>query len=316
MSPYDGYNNEDLYENTFTSMRINTVKQGVNRLLDTLNKQMAFDENHEPHHWDPQDLGITVFQTFVNAQELNSSIWNFDEAVGNHFEKAKVVQLMPAKLPLSHNGWQFFMSGAGAITNPHIDPPLTRNVFWQVIGSKLWGTWSATEQNLAKFERTNPMERTWEWAVKELSEDGRRFFIMEPGTWSELKHSAIHACISLTPSVHAAQDFFHVDDVDSIVDVWKKTEEARKSKSKNPVPAKNHPEPIDKWLPHILYGDQNLDETVQKAIDLYKNACQMVEEGKSDEVTSLSELCDMLPLVRMWIKRYAQDLQSSLHVMA
>ena len=310
MSPYDGYNDKDLYDNTFRSMRIDTIKQGVNRLLNTLDKQMEFDENHEPHRWDPQDLGITIFQTYVGAEELNSSIWSFDEAVGNHFEEAKVVQLIPGKLPTSHNGWQFFMSGAGAITNPHIDPPLARNVFWQVIGSKLWGTWSATEDNLAKFEKKDPMERTWEWAVEELSEDGRRFFIMEPGTWSELKHSAIHACISLTPSVHAAQDFFNVDDVDSIVEVWKKTEKARKSKTKDPVPAKNHPVPIDEWLSPKLKGNQNLEETVQKAMDLYKEACHMVEEEQSDEVTRLSELCDLLPLVRIWIERYSEKLQA------
>ena len=240
-----------------------------------------------------------IFQTYVSAQELNSSIWSFNEAVGNHFEVAKVIQLIPDKPPSSHNGWQFFMSGASAITNPHINPPLACNVFWQVIGSKLWGTWSATEENLATFEKKDPMEQTWEWAVEELSEDSQRFFITEPGTWSELKHSAIHACISLTPSVHAAQDFFNVNDVDSIVDVWKKTEKAWKSKIKNPVLANNHPKPIDKWLPYKLKGNQNLDETVQKAMDLYKEACHMVEDGKSDEVTRLSELCDLLPLV--WI---------------
>ena len=310
MSPYDEYEEEELYDNTFRSMQIDTIKEGVSRLLDTLTTQMGFDQDHRHNAWEPQGLGITIFQTYVNAQELNSSIWNFNEAVGRQVDQTKVVQLMPATLPHSHNGWQFFMSGPSAITNPHIDPPLTRNIFWQVIGTKLWGTWSPTKENLAKFEKTLPMEQTWEWAVRELSKDGRRFFIMEPGTSSELRHSAIHACISLTPSVHAAQDFFHVDDLGSIDDIWKTTEQARKSKTKNPVPAKKLPEPVENWIPETLRGEQNMHGTVQQAIDLYKTACQMVEEGKSDEVTSLSELCDQLPLVRIWIEKYGLNLQA------
>ena len=205
------------------------------------------------------------------------------------------------------------MSGPGDITNPHIDPPLTRSVFWQVIGYKIWGIWPATTENLAAFEQAVDGERTWEWAISELSESGRKLFIMEPGTWWELKQSEIHACISLSPSAHAAQEFFHVDDAEEILRVWKDTEEARKNTTTvTSFPAARVPKPLADWLPKKFDGpEEELEPMVKNAMDLYKYGLEMVMEGKSDQVTGISEVCDMLPLVRLWIEKHAlsKDLQ-------
>ena len=247
-------------------------------------------------------MGLTVLQSFINAPELKTGIWNFNNSVLLHFHESKVVPLWPAP----HSGWQFFMSGPGDITNPHIDPALTRTVFWQVIGYKLWGVWPATKENLAVFEKTQPLDRTWKWAVENLSEDGRSFFIMEPGTWNELEHSAIHACVSLSPSTHASQEFFCVDDAEATLKLWKDTEEAReKSATVTKIEGDDLPQPILDWLPTVFTNQQDLDPMVQNAIDLYQYAWNMVMAGKSDQVTSISEVAFLLPLVRIWIGKHA-----------
>jgi hypothetical protein len=288
-------------------MRISHIQDGVNNLLDSLEEQMARDQNQQTHSWDPRNLGFTVFQTYVNAPELKTSFWNITQSVEQHFTKAKIVRLLPARFPASHSGWQFFMSGAGDTTHPHIDPPLTRSVFWQLVGRKLWGVWPPTKNNLAAFEEIAPTERTWKWAMENLSKEGRRFFIMEPGTWAELKICEIHACVSLTPSVHAAQELFYVEDADAILNVWKATEKAReKSTDSTKFEVGRLPEPLTEWLP-AASTSQEAGLEVQQALDLYNYAFEMVMAGKSDGVTAISELCDMLPLVRVWIEKYYQQ---------
>ena len=198
------------------------------------------------------------------------------------------------------------MSGAGNVTHPHIDPPLTWNIFWQVVGYKLWCIWPATSDNLAVFEESVAGERTWEWGIKKLSESGQKIFIMEPGTWWELKQSEIHACVLLTPSVHAVQEFFNVDNTEEILRVWKYTKTHRQATTMTIPPAANCPQPLDDWQPKKFNNlEEELDPMVKKAMDLYSYAQEMVMEGKSSQVTAISEVHDLLPLVHLWIKSHA-----------
>ena len=46
------------------------------------------------------------------------------------------------------------MSRVGNVTNPHINPPLPQNVFWQVVGYKIWHIWPEMSDNLAAFEQS------------------------------------------------------------------------------------------------------------------------------------------------------------------
>ena len=133
------------------------------------------------------DLGITILQTFINAPELKTSFWHASQSVEVHYLEKRIIYRLPEGLPHSHSSWQFFMSGAGNTTHPHIDPPLACSLFWQVIGSKLWCTWPATTDNLAKFKQTATVKWTWQWTMDNLSESGWKLFIMEPGTWWVLK---------------------------------------------------------------------------------------------------------------------------------
>ena len=282
--------------------------EGVGALLSSLEEQMGLDRRREPRSWVPRSLGITVFQTYVEALELKSGIWSVSESVERHFLKSKIALLRPAT---SHSGWQFFMSGAGDITNPHIDPPLTRSIFWQLVGCKLWCIWPATTENLTVFEQSVAGERTWEWGMDNLSESGRKLLIMTPGTWWEVKQSEIHACISLTPSVHAAQEFFYVDDAEEILRVWKATSESRQDDTE--IPISEAPAPVSDWLPDIFdKPEAEMDPMVKKAIDLYSYAREMVISGKSDQVTAVSEVFHMLPLVRVWIEKHALTLTTEM----
>ena len=305
-STYEEYKDEELLKAAFESVKVDTVQEGVQHLLNSLEEQMRFDQNKEARCWSPRNMGITILQTFVDAQEVKSSIWNITQSVERHFVNSKIVRLLPARFPRTHSGWQFFMSGAGDITNPHIDPSLTRSVFWQVIGSKLWGIWPATKENLAVFEKSAAKERTWSWAMANLSERNRKLFIMEPGTWWEVKHSSIHACISLSPSAHAAQEFFFAGDAEVTLDLWKTTQEAReKDTAPIKIDATHLPKPLSEWLPTIFAEQDKMDKMVENAMGLYNYGLEMVITGKSDQVTLVSEVCDMLPLVRHWIEAEA-----------
>ena len=286
-------------------MKISTIQEGVEHLLISLEKQMELDQNQESCNWDPRNLGFTILQTWVDAPELKLSIWNLSQSVERRFLKSKIVPLSPARSPPSHSRWQFFMSGAGDITSPHIDPPLTRTVFWQVVGHKIWGIWPATKENLDVFEQSVAKDRTWKWAVNNLSESDRKIFIMQPGTAWDLKQSEIHACISLSPSVHAVQEFFYVEDAKEILDTWMATKEAWENGTAMEIHEPHGLKPLDEWLPEVLANQENLDASVQNAKDLYKYALEMVTTGKSDEVTDVSEVCDRLPLVRIWIETHA-----------
>ena len=302
-----------LLTSAWNSLTVEILQDGVKFLLSSLEEQMSMDLKKEMRPWEPRSLGFTVFQRYVDVPEVKSGIWSVGEAVERHFVKSKIVSLVPRRFPPSHSGWQFFMSGAGDTTNAHIDPPLTRSVFWQVIGYKLWCIWPATTENLAAFEERGDKERTWEWAIGALSASGRKLFIMEPGTWWELKQSEIHACISLTPLVHAAQEFFYVDDTEEILRVWKDTKEARqKSTTVTTFPSDEYPDPLADWLPSKFdVPEEELEPMVKNAMDLYRDGLEMVMEGKSDNVTGISEVCAMLPLVRLWIEKHAlsQDLE-------
>ena len=48
---------------------------------------------------------------------------------------------------------------------------------------------------------------------------------------------------------------------------------------------------------------QDSDSLVQKGIDLYDYGRDMMVSRKSDQVTMVSELCIMLPLVHQWIEK-------------
>ena len=48
-----------------------------------------------------------------------------------------------------------------------------------------------------------------------------------------------------------------------------------------------------------------LDPTVKSAMDLYTYAQEMVMEGKSSQVTMITEVSDLLPLVCLWIENDA-----------
>jgi hypothetical protein len=266
---------------------------------------MGHDQNQEAHVWPPRSLGITILQTFITAPVLKSSIWRASQAVGSHFLEQNIVYRLAAGLPPSHSGWQFFMSGPGDITHPHIDPPLTRSLFWQVIGSKIWCTWPATKENLGVFEQTEDGKRSWQWAMENLNKTGRKLFMMEPGTWWVLDVCEIHACISLSPSVHASQEFFHAKDAEKILTIWRYTEYTRNNSNQKRFVAEVLPEEHAKWLPDPFDKAEHLESVVANAIALYDYARQMVEIGKSDEVTLASELDSMLPLVRDWIEKEA-----------
>jgi hypothetical protein len=290
------------HRNVLKSLTVDMLKEGVKVLLRSLEDQMMQDREVEMQPCLPRAVGITILQTLVDAPDLKSGIWSLKESVERLFLEGKIVRLMPARLPTSHSGWQFFMSGAGDVTNPHIDPPLTRTIFWQVIGYKIWCIWPATPENLDAFELVGE-KRTWKWALDNLSESGRKFFIMEPGTWWELKQSEIHACISLTPSAHAVQEFFNVDDAEEILRVWKYTEKYRQQDT--PITTE-HPQPFRDWLPTIFdIPAEELEPIVKSAKELYSYGLGMVTEGKSDQITSVAEVCVMLPLVRQWIERHA-----------
>ena len=143
------------------------------------------------------------------------------------------------------------------------------------------------------------------WAMKNLSKSGQKIFIAEPGTWWEVKQSEIHACISLSPSAHAAQEFFYVNNAQEILKVWRVTEEAWKNtKEVVTFEADDCLKLFAQWLPQIPENQQNLDPMLQNAIDLYKYVWEMVMEGKSGQVTQVSEVCSMLPLVCIWIERH------------
>ena len=280
------------------------IQHGVQELLLLLEEQMGFDQNQEAHRWEPRYMGITIFQTFVNAPVLKSSIWRASQAVGDHFLENRIVYRSPGR---SHSGWQFFMTGPGDITHPHIDPPLVRSLFWQVIGSKLWCIWPPTKENLALFEQTVARDRTWQWAMENLHEPGRKCFIMEPGTWWVLNPCEIHACISLSPSVHASQEFFDAQDAEQILRIWRDTENAR---ARRPALAADElPEELAQWLPEPFQETGGLETLVENAIELYNYGRQMVMTGKSDEVTLAPELYNMLPLVRDWIEKAATHVR-------
>ena len=285
------------------------LQQGVKALLRSLEEQMEFDLQKEIKPWNPRALGFTIFQTYVDAPDIKTGIWNVDESVKRHYSASKIYVLLPKRFPTSHSGWQFFMSGAGDITNPHIDPPITRSIIWQVIGYKLWCIWPATSENLVLFQQSVDEDRTWEWAMTTFSKSGRTLFIMEPGTWCELKQSEIHACISLSPSVHAAQEFFSVDDAEAILRVWKDTETGRKNTTTVEAIEPNHiPAALSSWLPsEFNRPEEQLDPMVRNAISVYEYGLEMVREGKSDTVTLIPELCDMLSLVRLWICKNYRD---------
>jgi hypothetical protein len=180
------------------------------------------------------------------------------------------------------------MTGAGGITNPHIDPPLSRSIFWQVVGHKLWGLWPATSTNLAAFEKTEASQQTWKWAIETLDEDGRDFLIMEPGSWWEVKPFVIHACVALSPSVHASQEFFLIDDAVDILRVWKATEQNQVIPT--PIIESEVPEELSNWLPKAFHEQEDLDPMVKNTIDLYNYGREMVLTQKSDQVTLVSEL--------------------------
>ena len=161
--------------------------------------------------------------------------------------------------------------------------------------------------NLAAFEKMIGGEWTWEWAMKKLGIPGQKIFIMEPSTWWELKQSEIHACILLTPSVHAVQEFFNVDNAEEILRVWQCTKEywQKNATVTTPLTAKHH-QPLLDWQPEIFRNMvDNLDPTVKSAMHLYTYAQEMIMEGKSSQVTTITEVCDLLPLVCLWIKKDA-----------
>lgn len=306
---YD-YEEGTFLRNALNSMTVEMIQGGVGALLSSLEEQMIQDRESEMRPCPPRDVGITILQTYVDAPALKSGIWSMSESVGRHFLEGRICPLLPQRLPTSHGGWQFFMSGAGDVTNPHIDPPLTRNIFWQVVGYKLWCIWPATSENLTEFEESVAGERDWKWGMDNLDKSGRKVFIMEPGTWWELKQSDIHACVSLTPSVHAVQEFFNADDATEIIRVWEYTKEYREKGT--PVTPPLAAQPLDDWLPDIFKNpDEELDPMVKGAMKLYNYAQGMVIEGKSDQVTAISEVCDLLPVVRLWIEKHAlsHDLQ-------
>lgn len=281
-----------------------TISEGVRVLLRSLEEQMDIDKYQGVRPWNPRNLGITIQRTWINIPELETGIWDPNLAVGSHYREEKITYRVPAP---GHSGWQFFMSGAGDITHPHIDPPVTRCLFWQVVGSKLWCKWPATKENLAAFNQL-PVKPTWQWAMDNLSESGRQLFIMEPGTWLVLNICEIHACISLTPSVHAVQEFFLVDDAGAALRIWKDTEEVRENSKRSQedvIPEGDLPQALSEWLPDAFVGRENLDESVNAAIDMYEYGRNMVMSGKSDSVTIISELNEMLPLVRDWIEKAA-----------
>ena len=145
------------------------IQDGVLILLHLVEEQMGFDQNQEAHPWKPQDLGITIFQTFTNVPVLKSGIWHASQAVENHFLECRIVYKSPAH---SHSGWQFFMTGPGDITHPHINPPIVQSLFWQVTGSKLMCIWPPMKKNLALFEQGTHGEQTWQWAIENLDEAG------------------------------------------------------------------------------------------------------------------------------------------------
>ena len=124
-----------------------------------------------------------------------------------------------------------------------------------------------------------------------------------------LKICEIHACISLSPSVHASQEFFLVDNAEETLNLWKATDGAQeKSQEKIFVPD-NPPEDLKTWLPPTFNGKQNLDPSVENAISLYEYGRNMVVSRKSDQVTMASELYNMLPLVWNWIEKEANHVQ-------
>jgi hypothetical protein len=123
--------------------------------------------------------------------------------------------------------------------------------------------------------------------------------LLEPGTWWMLDSCEIHACISLSPSVHASREFFSANDSKRILDVWRATEETReKSGTREAFGVGVLPKELPEWP-----GIQTLDPLVESAIEMYEYGQKMVVRGKSDQVTIISELCEMLPLVRDWIER-------------
>lgn len=148
-------------------------------------------------------------------------------------------------------------------------------------------------------------KRTWEWAIENLDQTDRKIFLMEPGTWWILDVCEIHACISLTPCVHASQEFFHVGDAQKILDIWSYTADARAQSEEKRFVTADLPEE----LPERFGEMEGLDSVVANAIKLYNDAREILVTGKSDQVTDMSELCTMLPVVRDWIEREAAHRQ-------
>jgi hypothetical protein len=124
-SAYDGHTDNQLRSAVYDAVTVDAIQDGIGELLTLLEEQMGHDQNQEAHVWPPRSLGITILQTFITAPVLKSSIWRASQAVGSHFLEQNIVYRLAAGLPPSHSGWQFFMSGPGDITHPHIDPPLT-----------------------------------------------------------------------------------------------------------------------------------------------------------------------------------------------
>jgi hypothetical protein len=99
----------------------------------------------------------------------------------------------------------------------------------------LASNWEEDVRNMASHEGepqcipgNRGQQADLEWTINSLTKNDQRFLLMEPGTCWEVKNCEIHACITLTPSVHACQEFFYIEDAGAILEVWKATKGAWK----------------------------------------------------------------------------------------
>jgi len=123
------------------------------------------------------------------------------------------ISSMLRELPPEHFGWSnvsiigphsCVLTPAGYITRPHVDEPLLCvNVFHHIIGDKLWIVAPPTPKNLAMWE-TDPTRKkhlTHLGHMLRHAEDAR-VFVMRGRDMRIAREGELHACLSLTNSLH------------------------------------------------------------------------------------------------------------------
>jgi hypothetical protein len=96
------------------------------------------------------------------------------------------------------------LTPAGYITRPHVDEPLLCvNVFHHIVGQKLWIVAPPTPKNLSMWE-TDPTRKKQILRLAHFLKhaDNPRVFVLGPRDMRITKEGEVHACLSLTNSLH------------------------------------------------------------------------------------------------------------------